>query len=293
MARAEMSPGFTTSEISDRAENKPFFPPEGKVREIHQETVLLLAAPAAILMQVAHPLVSQGVKDHSYFKENLTRRLVHTVTTLNKLVFGTEKDSRLAAQHVNKVHRPVQGQLSESVGTHQEGTSYNAKDPQLLQWVWGTLVDADLNTYETFCKELSNKEKESYYQEFKRILPLLGGKRDQTPETYQDFRGYMNDMYESKTVHVSETAKNDIAPYILLQASDKLPGKLITILKPLSLPSEKITAGLLPEPLREQYGLMLTPVEQKAFDAIAGVNKLIPRMVRHYPIARQAEQRDS
>src|SRR5262245_10533509 len=62
---------------------------------LHQEVVLLAGWGRAILLQLAHPLVAQGVADHSGFRgERWGRlhRLDRTLRAMLALTFGTDRE---------------------------------------------------------------------------------------------------------------------------------------------------------------------------------------------------------
>src|SRR6266403_3331718 len=118
-----------------------YFQPEGKLWEVDRENVLVAAGgQRAILMQLAHPLVGQAIYEHSYFKEHAVKRLKHTLDFTYTLIFGTKEESLNAARTINRAHMPVQGELEEGVGVYPAGTEYSARNPELAQWVWATLV---------------------------------------------------------------------------------------------------------------------------------------------------------
>ena len=56
-----------------------FYGPGSRMWRINREAVLLGAGPAALLLQLAHPLVAEGVAHHSRFEEDPTRRLRNTL----------------------------------------------------------------------------------------------------------------------------------------------------------------------------------------------------------------------
>lgn len=263
-----------------------YFSPSGKVHQLHRERLLILfGGQRALLMQIAHPLVAQGVLDYSSVKKDPVARLNRTLQLTQSFIFGTKEEVALAAEKINRVHRAVKGNLPQSVGAHHTGTSYHALNPELLTWVWATLADTAVLVYETFICPLTMEEKENYYQEFKKLLPPLGGKIEATPATFNDLATYFNKMYKNKEMFVGQEVKKEIVPYLLLQK----PKRLKLPLLPLSIPLVKITIGLLPIGLREQYGLSWNEVDQIMFDTFASASrrlhnsrlaKLIPDTVR-------------
>ena len=185
-----------------------YFSPTGKVHKLHRERLLILfGGQRALLMQIAHPLVAQGVLDYSSVRRDPFKRLNRTLQLTQSFIFGTNEEVAQAAAKINRVHKAVKGNLPQTVGAHHAGVSYHALDAELLMWVWATFADTDVLVYETFIEPLTAAEKESYYQEYKKLLPPLGGKVEMTPEKFKDLTTYINRMYKSKKVMVGEEVK--------------------------------------------------------------------------------------
>src|SRR5215471_3130354 len=105
---------------------------------LHQEVVLLAGWGRAILLQLAHPLVAQGVSDHSGFRgERWGRlhRLDRTLRAMLALTFGSDQEAEAAAKGILAIHRRVHGELSSADGAFPERARYTAEDPVLLTWV--------------------------------------------------------------------------------------------------------------------------------------------------------------
>ncbi len=237
-------------------------------------------------MQVANPLVAQGVLEHSTLRTKSFERLNRTLSMMQSFTFGTNEEVAKITARINHAHSFVNGELTKNIGSYTAGTSYSAFDPELLIWVWATLIDTAVLVYETFIAPLSDEDKEAYYQESKRLLPPLGGDISQTPATLDDLRAYLITKYSSGEIAVDDDVKREIMPYLLLQK----PKRLKLPLLPLSLPLTKLTIGLLPEELREQYELPWSTRDQKAFVYFAATSRkihgaqiarLIPDRVRY------------
>src|SRR3954451_23511368 len=83
--------------------------------KLQREIVLLLAWGPAILLQLAHPLVAQGIGDHSTFRtqrHGRTQRLYHTIDAMLQLCFGTEAEAQAALARINAIHDRVNGRLA-------------------------------------------------------------------------------------------------------------------------------------------------------------------------------------
>src|SRR3954464_12673150 len=105
-------------------ESAPLFPPGSVIRRVNGEGALLLGGGRALLMQIAHPQVAQGVADHSDFRRDPFRRLQGTLDAMVAIVFGAEDEAATMAGVVEAVHRRV------------TGPGYAANEPELLWWVY-------------------------------------------------------------------------------------------------------------------------------------------------------------
>ena len=229
-------------------------------RRINRENVLLLGGGRALLMQLAHPFVAIGVDVHSDFRTHPVRRLRRTIHMTMAIVFGDRETALAAARAVNGVHARVRGD------------DYHALDPQLLLWVHATLVDSALVTYATFVQPLTDRERDDFYQESKLLGELLRIPGDVFPRSISDFDRYVADMIASGTVSVTDRARA-LGRLVLRPRLRLLPG-------PAMIPFEIVTAGLLPQSLREQYGLAWGAAQRRAFGVAAAT---VPRVVRFTP----------
>ncbi len=236
-------------------------------RRVNRENILLLGGGRALLMQLAHPKVAAGVDEHSDFRTHPIRRLRRTIRMTMAIVFGDRETALAAARGVNQVHARVQGR------------DYRALDPELLLWVYATLADTALVTYETFVQPLLPGEREEFHEEFKLLGELLGIPHERFPTTVVDFDAYVEQMVSTGPVRVDARAR-ELAAQVMRPRARLLPG-------PVMLPLNVVTTGLLPPALREQYGLAWGPRQQRAYRiAIAVVPRVIaltPPLLRVWP----------
>jgi uncharacterized protein (DUF2236 family) len=223
--------------------------------------VPLLGGGPAVLLQVAHPLVAAGVFDHSDVGRDLWRRLVHTLRALYLIAFGTKEEAERAAEVVRAVHAHVHGATRTQLGRFPPGTPYSASDPELMLWVHATLVQASLAAYERFVHPLSREDRERYYQEMALVARLFGTPASVIPRSLADFREYFAAQISGETIAVTAPAKEVAA--VILEA--RLPAPLRVF-----VPAHRLsTAGLLPPPLRDQYGLRWSAFHELALQLAA------------------------
>src|SRR5262245_50678215 len=131
--------------------------------KLHAEIVLLAGWGRAILLQLAHPLIAQGVAEHSAFSTERwgrARRLAQTLSAMLTLTFGPPEEVQRVARNINGIHDRVHGELPARAGVFAAHTSYSAHDPALLTWVHATLLDSFLLTYERFVGPLGAEERD-------------------------------------------------------------------------------------------------------------------------------------
>ena len=236
------------------------FAEDSITRRVNRENILLLGGGRALLMQLAHPKVAAGVDEHSDFRAHPIRRLRRTIRMTMAIVFGDRDTALAAARGVNQVHAKVQG------------AGYRALDPDLLLWVYATLADTALVTYEAFVKRLLPREREEFHQEFKLLGELLGIPPDRFPDTVRDFDRYLEQMVSDGPVRVDARAR-ELAEQVMRPPTRVLPS-------PVMIPLNLITTGLLTPPLREQYGLPWGPGQQRAYRLAV---RVLPRVIALTP----------
>jgi uncharacterized protein (DUF2236 family) len=208
------------------------FPPGAVIRRVNAEPVLLLGGGRALLLQLAHPSVAAGVAEHSGFRTDPFARLARTLGAMGTIVYGTEHDARATADALAAVHRRV------------TGPGYAATDPELLLWVHATLVDTALRVHRRFLGPLSDADAEDYYRQSTRVAELLGVPLDRQPADLAAFRAYVR-------ATVAGLIVTDAARRL---AGDVLHPRLPLVAGPLAELARQITVGLLPPPVRAQYG---------------------------------------
>jgi uncharacterized protein (DUF2236 family) len=215
-----------------------------------------LGGGAAVLLQVAHPLVACGVVDHSGYDRNLWRRLVRTLQALYLISFGDRHEAEQAGAAVQAVHARVHGRTREQLGPFPTGTPYSATDPELMCWVHATLVYSSLAAYERFVEPLTPEERERYHAEMNLVARIFGAPGEALPGSYREFCAYFEGELRSDAITVTRPAR-EVAD-VILAAPLPAPLRLLA-------PAHRLaTARILPAELRREYGLRWTPLRELA-----------------------------
>jgi uncharacterized protein (DUF2236 family) len=252
--------------------------------------VLLLAWGPAILLQLAHPLVAQGIADHSAFRtqrHGRARRLYHTIDAMLQLCFGTEAEAQGALARINAIHDRVNGHLGAAAGVFPAGTPYSAHDPALLAWVHATLLDTNLRVYERYIGPLSEDDKDRYCIEASAIETPFGIPAGSLPRSVDELERYMEAMLASGEITVGADARL-LAREILYPPAPRLAAPALGLVR-------LQTVGLLPPAIRAAYGFSWSGGRATWMAASAGLVRtairLTPSLVRHWPAARRAARR--
>lgn len=243
-----------------------FFGPDSIFWKVGRERALFLGGPSAIMLQMAHPMVAEGVNVHSDFATDPVGRFIRTFQVVYAIVFGTVEEAVTAVERTRLIHTRVKGKLSEDAGSFNEGDPYHANRPDLLLWVHATLVAQALLGYDLFVEPLTKAEKEKYYQESKIFAKLFGIPPKKIPPTLSAFYRYYKTMVR-KTIAVGEVGM------VMKKRLFKHPLYLPVL--PLNL---LLAGGMLPEPVREAFRFSWNPFMQFAF------NRFCRRVRRTLPL---------
>jgi uncharacterized protein (DUF2236 family) len=259
--------------------------------KLHKEVVLLLGWGRAILLQLAHPLVAQGVAEHSGFLAQpgaRLQRLRKTIDSMLALTFGEPSEVASAAGAINAIHDRVHGSLRTPTKSFTEGTFYSARNADLLKWVHATLLDSFILTYQHCVGSLTVEQKDAYcYQSSSAIEPLLGIPRGYLPRNAAELRQYMAQMLGSGELEVTETARL-LGKAVMYPA---LPWWARTFMPAMRL----FTIGTLPPTVRTAYGYFWNDGQEKALKVSTQVIRCslicAPSGLRYWRAARIAEKR--
>lgn len=265
--------------------SRGLFNPTGIFWQVNRESVLLLGGGAALLMQVAHPKIAAAVADHSDFREHPVRRLYKTIKAMQSLFYADRETALATARRINQIHSDVTGTLREGTSLYPVGTRYCAADPELVLWVYATLIATILKTYSVFVRGLAPEEEQAFYQESRIIAKLFGADDDFVPRDFKSFRDYYADMLDGSVLEITPTARR-VAADIIHPPITGFPDALGDLM---SVPA----LALLPVQLRERYGFKWDRKRQLVWSVATPLIRralpLVPNVARTNKNARKAE----
>lgn len=240
--------------------------------DIGAEGVLLAGAGRAILLQIANPRVGHGVAEHSNFAERPMDRLRATMTYVYAVIYGSEEQQKAVRRAVNRAHAPVRR------GADESSAGYSAFDAESQLWVVATLYQTAVTVYEQVHGPLDDDAADRIYGEYARIGTALQLPASMWPADRSAFVEYWN----AQVAALRPDAK------ALGVARDLLHPSGGPQLLRLAMPVARfLTAGLLPNHVRDAYGFEWSAGHERRFNRIMRtVGRVYPRLpqrVRHWP----------
>jgi uncharacterized protein (DUF2236 family) len=266
-----------------------FYGPASQMWRVNREAVLLGSGPAALLLQLAHPLVAEGVAAHSDFASDPFARLRRTLRTTLAMVFGDGPTAELAVADLNRIHARVRGPVLDPQASAATGAGhYRALDPELLLWVQATLVIMSVRAYDRWVGSLTSAERDRLWLESRLAGERLGIPLSASPRSWSELlEWFERQMAPGGPVVVTDTARR-LAASIVRPPLPFAPGPLVDLAV---LPG----LALLPPGIRGGYGIAWS----RRQELVAGVLsrglrawvRLMPSGWRAMPPARAAERR--
>lgn len=229
-----------------------------------RDGALVLGGGAAILLQLADPVVGRGVAAHSAFADDPMRRLRHTLGYVYAIGLGDAGQVRDAAGFVDRAHAGVAG----------------ATDPDRQLWVAATLYRVGVDTYELLHGALDAGLADEIYAASALLGTALQVPAGRWPADRAAFERYWRDAVA--TLEVGDDARS--------VARDLLHPRRVPLWVRAGMPlGRTLTAGLLPASVRDAYGLPWRPrAFRRAVRAARLAARLTPRRLRELPSRRLA-----
>lgn len=278
------------------AEAAGLYGPESESWPVNREAVLLLASgPRALLLQLAHPLIAEGVNQHSDFRRDPWTRLERTVRSYLRIVYGSTSLARHEIRRLNAYHRAIVGPIEDPASRAQFGDRYDARDPELSLWVHATLVESVATAFEAWVAPLSVGQRRRLYEESRPIGRAFGIPDRLLPPDVDAFDAYFAGMLAPDgPVHPTPKAR-ELARHVLRPTLDALIPSLGWVPPMTYAWLQWPAVALLPDHLRAEFEIPWGPghaaVARWLKSGLQLGMALAPRRLRWFPQARRAYDR--
>lgn len=235
-----------------------FFPQNSELRRIASELIVFLASGRALMLQVAHPTVGQGVHDHSNFRTDALGRGFRTFGALYIMGFGRQAVAMKVAVKVYKIHQQIKGTFPADEDV-RAGKKYSAMERDANMWVMATLLEGTKFAYDEIDpSEMRGRRLSNLYRDFRLLGRFFNIREDEWPPTYAEFQEYFNDMVAHRLTVTPSARKVAKA----LQNTKRLP------YAPGNWLLHVLAAETLPENIRADFGIHRSAATKAAYQAL-------------------------
>jgi len=247
----------------------PAPPPRGSIAwRYASDARTMMGAGAALILQVAHPTVAAGVREHSNFQRDPWGRLLRTLDFTNLLLYGGPDAARATGERLREMHKRIKG-------VAPDGRRYHALEPEAYAWVHGTLAWVIVDAHRLFGRRLRPDQLDRFWDEWRDLGGLLRVRERDLPPTWPEFEDHVRWMVDERL------EDSDVVQTVLrtLTAPSQPPAPWLpdAAWRVLRLPAaralELATAALLPASLRSRVGLRLTERDRVELALVSGLSR--------------------
>lgn len=247
----------------------------------------------ALALQVGHPTIAAGVRDHSNYATDPWGRFFGTTDFVTVALYGNPEHVAVATKNLRDMHREIRG-------TGFDGKKYSALEPGAYAWVHGTLAEAVIKGHHIFGTPLTVAEKEAFWQEWLELGALMGVRAQDLPDTWTGFQTYLNDMIDNVLTH------NEVIEQVQTKATRATGGTPFTWLpprvwgmagRPLGVYLSFLGRGTMGPKLRDKFHIEWSAKQDKQFRRFAAMSRaagpvLLPPMRQAGPLALKIRKRE-
>ena len=239
------------------------------VRRRASDARIFGAAGYALLLQVGHPTIAAGVRDHSRYQTDPWGRFFGTLDYLTLLIYGTPEQVDVVGRRLRQMHAAIRGR-------DPSGRAYSALEPSAFAWVHATLADALVRGHQLFGTPFTAGEREQLWSEWRDLGAIIGVGEGDLPPTWARYQEYRRDM-----VH-GVLQDSDVVQSVMAKAADAYGGTPFAFLservwavagRPLGRCGAFLTAGTLGSQLRHLYDVPWSPPRERLFRAFAAASR--------------------
>lgn len=226
----------------------------------------MLGAGTALMLQVAHPTVAGGVREHSDFVTDPWGRLFRTLDYVNLLVYGGPEKAAATGARMRAMHQQIKG-------VDPQGRRYHALEPGAYAWVHATLAVSIVGAHARFGRPMTTSQTERFWTEWRGLGRLLGIRDRDLPSGWGAFEAYVAETIDT------DLERNDVVDLVLQTIASPAPPPIRRLgprtwkaaVFPAARAMELATTDLLPHPAKVRLGLRLTPREQREIAALGAL----------------------
>jgi uncharacterized protein (DUF2236 family) len=241
---------------------------------------VMYAAGYALVLQVAHPTVAAGVRQHSNYATDPWGRLLRTLDYVYLMTYGGPQTASVTGRRLREMHKRIRG-------VAPDGSRYYALEPGAFAWVHGTLIDAIIAAHLHFGRSLDQAQVDRLYREWLAVGRLIGVQEGDLPGDWTGFRAYY-ELIVDERLEDSDVVRG-VLSVLSRPAAPPIPFLSDAAWRVVRLPLGRVlslaTVGMLPARLRERLDLRWSwtqELELRALGAVArSATPMMPEWLRN------------
>ncbi|MEK6789681.1 MAG: oxygenase MpaB family protein [Pseudomonadota bacterium] len=211
---------------------------------------LVFGLSQAFIVQVAHPVVSQGVEEFSTFRTDPYGRFMRSIALLWPATYNTPAGQADYGRRVRERHRGIKG-------VDSSGKAWHALNPEPYLWVHMTAFHAMTRFADCVGESLTQAEQEQLFQEWLVIGQTLGIRMEDLPATQAEFWAKFDHLIRhrlERTVTMDFLLSDSYFKPVRKGAMRRIPRPIWQLLaRNVSQFANFTMRGTLPESFREQF----------------------------------------
>lgn len=234
----------------------------------------MLLGPQILVLQVAHPVVGAGVREHSNYREEPWQRLIRTAVSLTRVCYDDRPAAVAEVARLRDMHKSIKG-------VDDRGRRYHALHPEAYAWVHATLVRGAVEAQRLFGTGIPAGQLADYYSDMREVGLLLGLHDHHMPTDLAEFDTYYDTVVRDRLednqavrdvlVSIRRPARPGPVPALVWAPVAEFVGSRAYL----------VTVGMLPDVLRDRLGLTWTDAQERRLRRFArrvrwGCDLLLP-----------------
>jgi uncharacterized protein (DUF2236 family) len=232
-------------------------------RRVSGDVRSALMAGSVFTLQVAHPLVSAGVAEHSMYKEDPWTRLRDVDASGRRFLWIDEASARAEGARLRHLHKDIRG-----VGP--DGKRYHALDPHGYGWVHMVFLDTMVRQTELFGDPLTRADEERLFLEWYEGALFFGIRDKDLPQSLAEYRARFDHALRYELEHTSVVAEllGDKSGLARPRALRRVPrAAWHAVVRPLHARSQWLALACLPPAYRARVPYPWTTHDEARFQS--------------------------
>lgn len=232
---------------------------------------------AALFLQLLHPLISAGVRDHQR-SSSPTARWLRTLCFLDVVLYGSESDKWRLIEWLRRIHKPITGTLGEDFNDEMNKDACYGFTYELQQWVLGSIAWCIVGYHEAIGTPLHPAARDLIVAELMMISRRLGAPLKGLPTTWDEFQHAFDKMVKDRS---RQCETNRVQMDVLLE---QIRGGKSRGLRWLNIISLLLSVQVLPKPLAEQICCRLSRFERFLLPFVWATFQFCVVVLRNIPV---------